>query len=195
MNQDSNSVLILKLHCAPGLCLCSVFSLVEVIIVSSHTSWKPAWISVLDLPGHLPSLQPFLCKVHASFLIHFPQFPSGVSAVDKIGFSPVLEQQNLGGDVLFPLCAGLMTCRNNTAFLHSSALTNIADTWITQKPFLQQMSLGLNTFSLFSAWPHMELLRSSCSQIIPDADRPWIQCSVLYWVCLCWPFPIHFLAF
>lgn len=57
------------------------------------------------------------------------------------------------------------------------------------------MSLGLSTFSLFSAWPHMELLRSSCSQIIPDADRPWIQCSVLYGACLCWPFTIRFLAF
>lgn len=103
MNQNSNSVLTVKLCCAPGLCLCSVFSLLEVIIVSSHTSWKPCPNLCVRSPWTSPQLTARSVQSPCLILINYPQFPSGVSAVDKIGFSPVLEQQNLGGDVAFSL--------------------------------------------------------------------------------------------
>lgn len=80
-----------------------------------------------------------------------PRFPVVSLQLTKKASPQLWSGRTLAEILLFCLRAGLMTCRNNTAFLHSSVLTNIGDTRITQKPFLQQMSLGLSTFSLFSA--------------------------------------------
>lgn len=124
-----------------------------------------------------------------------PRFPVVSLQLTKKAFPQFWSGRTLAEILYLCLCAGLMTCRNNTAFLHSSVLTNIGDTRITQKTFSSKCP-WVWAHSPFSVlWPHTELLRSSCSQIIPDADRPRIQCSVLYGACLCWPFPILFLAF
>ena len=176
------------------LCLptASAFSTVEVLTVAIH------FFVEISTSLHVRSLcttigySPFCLRCMSDFLVRFPQFPCCLSVWPKWLLSNSwAEVVSLVEMLLFGLLIGIIPHFSTL----QCTLTNIRDSQITQKLFLQQTSLVLNTFLLSRACSHMELLRNSCSQIIPDADRPSIQRCCLYWACLCWPFPLPVIAF
>lgn len=79
---------------------------------------------MLDLSVHIHSLQPLLFKLHAWYLIRFPVSQWCLSSWQKWLLSSSWAVVSLVEMLLFGLRVGLITCRNNTSFLHASVYVN-----------------------------------------------------------------------